>query len=438
MGQSLRAWRLAVSRPAPSVRLFVGIDLGTSGIRLGAIDDKGRPYTVLSRHWKPDQAFNPGAWLGHTTDLIALLQRKAPHARIEALAVDGTSGTVLLCHPHTGRPLTSVLPYDDGRATQEARDLAADGLTEGPAAGPYGGPAKILWLGRHGVDHARAQVVTQASWLTGALLGHWRYCDEHNALKLGFENQWHDALIGRHWPVKWPDIRPAGAPLGRLCHPLARRLRLHQAPLIVAGTTDSTAASLAQGPLSPGMGITSLGSSLVLKIVSPRPISVPECGVYSHRIGSLYLAGGASNSGGAVLAHYFSQAALAQLSAELPIAPPTGLDYYPLLTVGERFPHYDPLMEPRLHPRPTDDRVFLQGILEGLADIEAQGYAVLARHGAPRLILVTTTGGGARNNAWRLLRERALGVPVQNAAQRPAVLGSAYLARIGSQIAHQR
>ena len=35
------------------------------------------------------------------------------------------------------------------------------------------------------------------------------------------------------------------------------------------------------------------------------PVNDPDTGVYSHRIGDLWLAGGASNSGGAVLAHYF-------------------------------------------------------------------------------------------------------------------------------------
>ena len=51
--------------------------------------------------------------------------------------------------------------------------------------------------------------------------------------------------------------------------------------------------------------MTSLGSTIVLKLLVDHPVDDLETGVYSHRVGDLWLAGGSSNSGGAVLAHYF-------------------------------------------------------------------------------------------------------------------------------------
>ena len=51
--------------------------------------------------------------------------------------------------------------------------------------------------------------------------------------------------------------------------------------------------------------------------------------------------------------------------------------YYPLTKAGERFPRYDPVQQPCLQPRPEDDAVFLQGMLEGMANIEV---ATLAQH----------------------------------------------------------
>ncbi len=412
-------------------RLFLGIDLGTSGIRVGVLDGHGRQRGVVARPWPPGQSLNPSAWLRQALGLIAIARRRLPAAEIAAIAVDGTSGTTFFCSRPDGRPLTPVLAYDDGRAGAEAQALAAAGLAAGPAAGPYGGPAKLLWLNRHYPQRPPAVVTAQAPWLTGVLAGRHGVMDEHNALKLGFHETWAEALSRGPLAACLPQVVPAGTPLGPLCRTLTCRLGLRSPPLIVAGTTDSTAAFLALGPLPMGCGVSSLGSTLVLKIASGAPIFVPEFGIYSHRLGKGWLVGGASNSGAAVLAHYFDRATLARLSATLPVATPTHLDYYPLLKPGERFPVNDPGLMPRLTPRPSDDRQFLQGLLEGLAAIEAQGYALLARYGAPRLQQIVTTGGGASNAAWRAIRARTIGVPVRAVADRPAALGTACLARRG-------
>ncbi len=114
-----------------------------------------------------------------------------------------------------------------------------------------------------------------------------------------------------------------------------------------------------------------------------------------------------------------------------PIDPETdsGLDYYPLCRTGERFPIADPDLRPRLSPRPASDARFLHGLLEGLARVEAAGYARLEALGAPRPRRILTTGGGAWNDCWRRLRERLIGVPVLVARQTEAAYGSALLAQ---------
>jgi sugar (pentulose or hexulose) kinase len=210
-----------------------------------------------------------------------------------------------------------------------------------------------------------------------------------------------------------------------------RRFGLSPDTAVIAGTSDSTAAIIATGASQSGDAITSLGSTLVTKVVSERPIFAPEYGVYSQPYGKLWLVGGGSNTGGTVLRHYFTPEQIAELTPQLDPDHLTGLDYYPLLAPGERFPVNDPQFKPRLEPRPADERLFLQGILEGIARIEAQAYARLAELGAPAPRSVSSVGGGAANVAWRKIRERMIGVPVVEAEQGEAAYGAALLALRG-------
>ena len=107
---------------------------------------------------------------------------------------------------------------------------------------------------------------------------------------------------------------------------------------------------------------------------------------------------------------------------------PTGLDYYPLSQPGERFPINDPGLEPRLQPRPADDRLFFQAMLEGIAAIEATAYRKLAELGASSLTSIRNAGGGAANPAWTRIRLRALGVPARSSLSEHAAVGTARLA----------
>ncbi|NVN13760.1 FGGY-family carbohydrate kinase, partial [Nguyenibacter vanlangensis] len=195
--------------------------------------------------------------------------------------------------------------------------------------------------------------------------------------------------------------------------------------VVHAGTTDGCASFLATGADRAGDAVTALGSTLVVKLLSDVRIDAPSYGIYSHRIGGRYLVGGASNSGGAVLLGLFGVDRLAALTAGLRPDMPTGLDYYPLLRAGERFPVSDPAFQPRLEPRPADDGVFFQGVLEGMAMIEATGYARLEQLGATALRSVRTVGGGAANAGWTALRQARIGVPFLPSRSEDACVGAA-------------
>jgi sugar (pentulose or hexulose) kinase len=143
----------------------------------------------------------------------------------------------------------------------------------------------------------------------------------------------------------------------------------------------------------------------------------------------MWLAGGASNTGGAALLRFFTSGQMRDLEPALDPTRPTGLDFWPLPTRGERFPVADPAMESRHEPRPESDVLFFQALLEGIARVEQRAYARLEELGAPRLRSVRTVGGGAANSGWTAIRERMLAVPMHKPTSEQAAYGTALLAR---------
>jgi len=177
--------------------------------------------------------------------------------------------------------------------------------------------------------------------------------------------------------------------------------------------------------------VTSLGSTLVLKLLSRTRVDNSQYGIYSHRFGDLWLTGGASNTGGAVLKQFFTNEEVVNFSQEIDINKSSELDYYPLLKAGERFPINNPNLQPKLEPLPDNSVEFLHGLLESMSRIEARGYELLQEFGADKLTRVYTAGGGAKNQVWSEIRKKYLGVNVVSSINTEAAYGSALLAMKG-------
>jgi D-ribulokinase len=421
--------------------LYIGLDIGTSGARAIAIDRVGavvaqsiRPLPPPVRQEDGGIVQDPLIWRDAAFGALGGIA-EAAHGKIAALAVDGTSGTLLLTDG-AGRPLGPARMYNDASAAGRAQLIRATAPPESGAHGATSPLARLLSM-QEQHDNAR-HALHQADWITGLLTGRFGRSDENNALKLGYDPVartwpgWLDALGAR--PELLPDVLEPGAPLGTVAGEVATELGLPAEALVVAGTTDGCASFLATGAAEPGDGVTALGSTLTLKLLSERPIFAPEFGVYSHRLGDRWLVGGASNSGGAALLRFFTGEQMAELTPQLRPDEPTGLAWHPLPGKGERFPIADPEMTFTPEPRPQNEARFFQALLEGVAQVEASAYARLAELGAPALSTVRTVGGGAGNAGWTDIRARLLGVPMLPPTHLEAAYGTALLARRGAGI----
>lgn len=408
--------------------MFLGLDFGTSGARACAVREDRSIAWELRFDYPDAENQTPLDWRSALHGLLGAVPKDIA-ASLRGIAIDGTSGTVLLCDANLA-PLGEALLYSDARAQPQAEQLRRLAPDANTVCSTTSGLAKFLWLAQQPEAAQATYFLHQADWLAALLSGRPGVSDWHNALKTGYDVEhlrWPDWVTALPQSHLLPEVLAPGAVIGSIRPDIAAHFGVNPQCSIHAGTTDSTAAFIATGVSEPGIGVTSLGTTLVLKQLSTKRIEAPEYGVYSHRFGDLWLVGGASNAGAGVLRQFFDDARIAELSLRIDPAQDSPMDYYPLPRPGERFPVNDPRLLPRLAPRPADDAQFLHGLLQGLARIEAAGYAKLAELGAPPLKRVATAGGGAKNDVWRKMRERLLGVPVCAAPHAEAAYGCALL-----------
>ena len=415
---------------------YIGIDLGTSGCRVIAIDEQNdiiattQQSLIIPPIIPPKSEQDANYQWEIVLKTLSQVVSQCQDYDIQAIAVDATSGSVLIANAQ-GQALTPIFMYNDARAVAQSELIANVAPQESGAHGSSSGLAKLLYLQQHNKIATDAKLLHQADWINfnlGARLG---ISDHNNALKTGYDP------VEQCWPA-WigsltdksllPEIVSPGTAIATLSKSLCQHLKLTNRPNIVAGTTDSIAGLIATGANDIGDAVTSLGSTLVVKLISDKPLFIPEQGIYSHRLADKWLVGGASNTGGSVLKYYFDNQQLKRLSEQITFNDKPA-DYYPLLTVGERFPTNDPNLQPRLTPRSENDAEFLYGMLAGIAKIEQQAYDCLQQAGTTPITSIRTVGGGAENKVWQAIRQRHIAVPFITPKHTEAAYGAALLAK---------
>lgn len=416
--------------------LFLGIDVGTSGIRSAVVDATGELVSVArAAHVpQPGEDVDANLWWDALrtclqTQVQELVKAGLTPRDIAALAVDGTSGSMVLTDAGL-EPVSPALMYNSQGFEDEAAEIARWAPDPHITRGSNSALARAMRLVRTAQGPA-THLLHQADFIAAKLMGQGGLSDHNNALKTGYDPHpgawpsWIDKVIA---VSLLPNVRPIGTPFGLIDASVAKGLGLDETTKVVAGTTDSVGAYLAAAPLEPGTAVTSLGSTLAVKLLTKQRIDAPEIGLYAHKVGQSWLVGGASNTGGAVLSHFFAPDALEDLSRLIDPDRPTGLNYYPLLRPGERFPINDPNYAGCMDPRPEDDHVFLAALFEGIAEVERRCYDEIARYGGGYPKRVFSAGGGAHNPVFSAIRSKAIQTDICLAEHSEAAVGSAKLA----------
>jgi len=284
---------------------FVGIDFGTSGVRAIAINLNGE---ILATSRTEYDIRDYKTWQSALYEVIASLPKKIRQAT-NKIVIDGTSATVLICD-RDGKAIGASMIYSDAcsqEVLEHAKKIAPPQHSVCSATSSF---AKlVLFLENEGLRPSFSSLyfLHQADWLGYLLHGKLGVSDYHNALKLGYDPlllgypDWLKNWALQHPEVILPEVFAPSKTIGIIQEEIAAKLNLPFDCEIGAGTTDSNAAFLAcVGTKNPAIGtaVTSLGSTMVLKVLSDRPINDSRYGIYSHRFehsdfGCLWLVGGA-------------------------------------------------------------------------------------------------------------------------------------------------
>ena len=424
---------------------WLGLDLGTQSVRAMVFCDTGETLGVgsqklNSRRDGPRHEQAPEEWWSAISAACrAALAALPAGLPIHGVAVDGTSGTILLVDCG-GRPLTPGLMYDDTRAVEEAKRANEAGEAVWATLGynrmqaSWGLP-KMLWLlDQHRGLAAGTRLAHQTDFINRRLVGGEVATDTSNALKTGVD------LINERWPHEvfealgvsseiLPAVVRAGTPLGAVSAEAATQTGIPRGTPVIAGMTDGCAAQMGAGALSVGSWNSMLGTTLVLKGVTRDLIKDSAGVVYSHRSpDGNWLPGGASSAGAGAVSKHFAERDLEALGRQAAEREPASVITYPLHGRGERFPFIAPEAEGFTMGQPADEIDQYAALLQGVAFIERLCFEYLEMLGAPVSGPFLLTGGGAKSRYWCQLRADVLGSSVTLPENAEAALGMAILA----------
>ena len=429
--------------------LYMGVDVGTQGVRCVVSDEKGNiaasksvMFTKLNVAVDDYCEQSPADWRAAASDAVKdctfqLFKAGVDVSQIRAISIDGTSGTIVPLDKDNV-PLTNGLMYNDPRAKAEAAIVhAAMGAHEKKLGLKFGASfslPRVLWFKQQRPDiyektHTFAH---QSDYLTGLLCGEYRVSDYSNALKTGYD------LIDHRWPEeisalgidtdKLPSIVRPGEVIGHVSRGAAEFLGLSEDTLVVGGSTDGYASALAAGAVSAGSWASIVGTTFVLKGVTRDLLIDPNGSSYSHRLPSgEWMLGGASNLGGVCLNLCAGSRSLKELDAESAHLIPTGIRCYPLTGKGERFPFVDPGFEPFYIGNILEGRLY-PALMEGVGFAERYAFERMQSLGAQVGDEICTTGGACRSELWLKMRASILNRCLKVPKVVDAAMGSALLA----------
>jgi xylulokinase len=437
--------------------LFLGIDLGTSGIKIVLVDDaqkvldqEAAPLSVERPRilWSEQ---DPETWWSATAHALDRLASRVDLAGVKGIGLSGQMhGATLL--DASDRVLRPAILWNDGRSADACLELErrlpdVKKITGNLVMPGFTAP-KLIWMQEHEreIFDRIARVLLPKDYLRLRLCG-----EAIGEMSDAAGTLWLD-VAERRWSVDvieacglsqsaMPQLVEGSQPGGTLQKDLARRWGIAEGVVIAGGAGDQAAGAVGAGVVEPGRALLALGTSGVLFVAGDAFAPNPDQAVHAfchalpdrwHQM-SVTLSAASCLSWLCGLTGATSEASLLEEMERVdPSAP--DLVFLPYLS-GERTPHNDPLARgvffglSHEHERPHLTRAVLEGVAFALAD----GKDALVAAGA-EIDRISVVGGGARSPEWGRILASVLASPLEYAtdAEVGPAFGAARLARLAA------
>lgn len=419
--------------------MFLGIDLGTSEVKLLLLDEAGRivgqagaPLTVSRPQplWAEQQ---PQDWWQATQSAVQRLRQSHPQAfaQVRAIGLSGQMhGAVLL--GESDQVLRPAILWNDGRSHAECDELTTLAPRLHTIAGNLAMPGftapKLLWVRKHEPElFAQVRSVLLPKDYLRLLLSGEKVSDPSDAAGTLWldvaARDWSDELLAACGlnRSRMPRLVESNQASGTLRPELAKAWGLGSDVVVAGGAGDNAASAIGIGATQPGDGFISLGTSGVLFVVNDRYRPNPESAVHAfcHALPQRWHQMSVMLSAASCLKWFVQLSGAADeaaLLAEVQALPAADLNDAPIFLpylAGERTPHNDPFAQGLFYglthagTRAHCAYAVLEGVAFGLAD----GLAALQASGT-EVSQLSLVGGGARSSFWAQLIADALNVEI--------------------------
>lgn len=419
---------------------LLGVDAGTSSVKVVAIDlhgrrlaDRSAPYPTSTDGASAEQDADDW-WRAFRTALAAVL----PGLDVRAVAITSQAPTFVAVD-RDGEPTGPALTWLDRRAVAEAEAVAGVAGAARNGADPFFGTAKLLWLQAHRPEalSTAESILSTNAFLIRRLTGVSILDDTTASLMQGFDESLGDFPAGLRAAVPaialLPPIVRAVDVVGSVTAQAAELTGLAAGTPVVAGGIDAIGSALEAGVLAPGDPLVDMtGFSSVTMLAVPRGTAVPGFIHSRHCVPDVDLLITAQVTAGATVDWINRLDPTADLrSAERILARPrpSRVTMVPSLA-GERTPTWNARARGVIAgiDLSTDGTDLMLAAMEGNAFSLARDVDAMRAAGFDIDQLIST-GGGASSDAWLQIKADVLGIPVyrpaagHGAAQGAAMLG---------------
>ncbi len=435
--------------------LYIGVDLGTSAVKLLLMDEMGTIEKIVSKEYplyfpKPGWSEqNPEDWLAQTLEGIKELTSGCEKDQVAGIGFGGQMhGLVAL--DQEDRVIRPAILWNDGRTGEETDYLnqvigkeRLSGCTANIAFAGFTAP-KILWMKKHEPENfARiCRIMLPKDYIAYKLSG--SFCtdvsDASGMLLLDVKNRcWSKEMleICGIREEQLPKLYESSQAVGTLRPELAEELGLPETVKIIAGAGDNAAAAVGTGTVGEGMCNISLGTSGTI-FISSREFRVDDNNAlhaFAHADGHYHLMGcmlSAASCNKWWSEEILKTADFAGEQADIEKLGENRVFYLPYL-MGERSPHNNPDARAMFIGMSMDTTRadMTQAVLEGVA-FGLRDSLEVAKSLGIKLERTKICGGGAKSPLWKRIIANVMNLKVDviESEEGPA-LGGAMLAAVG-------